>query len=186
MIIAEKKKSENIAEYVIYMFQLEDMIRAFRLDKDKIRDHIIIPQTPTNDQSVIKKSEKWFFDIVDEMKSRELEKSGHIFAVNEVINEILYLHNTFIDVTKSKSYIALFEEAEKVIEDFRKKSDLKDAHPVQIALEAMYMKLLLRLKKQTITEETEKAFDPMRKLLMHLTKAYHQMKSGDMSMFEKK
>lgn len=185
MIIAEKKKSENIAEYIIYMFQLEDMMRAFRFDKEKIRKHIIIPQTPENDQNLIDQSEKWFFDIVDEMSSRELDKSGHIYAVTEVLNEILYLHNTFIDVTKSKNYIAIYEEAEKVIEDFRKKSDLKEAHPVHVTLEAMYMKLLLRLKKQPITEETEKAFETMRKLLMHLTKAYHQMKAGNMSMFEK-
>jgi hypothetical protein len=185
MIIAEKKKSQNIAEYLIYMFQLEDMMRAFRFDKEKIKTHIIIPQTPSNDSKVVKESEQWFYNIVDEMKARELDKSGHIYAVTEVLNEILYLHNTFIDVTKSKNYIAIYDEAEKVIEDFRKKSDSKEAHPIQLALEAMYMKLLLRLKKQPITEETEKAFEPMRKLLMHLTKAYHQMKKGDMSMFEK-
>jgi len=119
------------------------------------------------------------------MKSRELEKSGHIYAVTEVLNEFLYLHNTFIDVTKSKNYIAKYEEAEKVIEDFQKKSNLNEIHPVQVALEALYMKLLLRLKKQAITDETEKAFEPMRKMLQHLTKAYHQMKKGDMSMFEK-
>ena len=184
MLIAEKKKSENIAEYMIYMFQLEDMMRAFLFDKTKIKDHIIIPQTPSNDQAVIEASEKWFYAIVDEMKSRELDQKGHTFAVTEVLNEVLYLHNTFIDVTKSKKYIAIYEEAEKVIEDFRTKSNLKEAHPVQIAIEAMYMKLLMRLKKQPISDETEKGFESMRKLLTYLTKAYHQMKKGDMSMFE--
>jgi RecG-like helicase len=185
MLIAEQKKAENIAEYIIYMFQMEDMMRAFNFDKEKIKEHIILPQTPPDDKKSLQKNEQWFYDIVDEMKSRELEKSGHIYAVTEVLNEFLYLHNTFIDVTKSKNYIAKYEEAEKVIEDFQKKSNLNEIHPVQVALEALYMKLLLRLKKQAITDETEKAFEPMRKMLQHLTKAYHQMKKGDMSMFEK-
>lgn len=184
MLIAEKAKSENIAEYLIYMFQIEDMLRAFRFDKEKIKEHVILPQTQSDDPHIIQESEKWFYAIVDEMTRRELDKTGHIFAVNEVLNELLYLHNTFIDVTKSKTYTYLYNEAENSIEDFRKKSNLKEAHPVQIAIEAMYMKLLLRLKKQPISEETEKAFETMRKLLTHLTKAYHQMKKGDMSMFE--
>jgi hypothetical protein len=184
MIIAEKAKSENIAEYLIYMFQTEDMLRAFRFDKEKIKEHIILPQVPNNDTQILKESEEWYYAIVDEMKSRELDKTGHIYAVNEVLNEMLYLHNTFLDVTKSKAYSFLYAEAENYIEDYRKKSNLKEAHPVQIAIEAMYMKLLLRLKKQSISDETEKAFEAMRKLLNHLNKAYHQMKKGDMSMFE--
>ena len=34
MIIAQQKRSENIAEYLIYMYQIEDMIRANKLDLD--------------------------------------------------------------------------------------------------------------------------------------------------------
>jgi len=41
MIIASKKRKENIAEYILYMWQIEDMIRANDFDISKIRRNII-------------------------------------------------------------------------------------------------------------------------------------------------
>ena len=34
MLIAKQKRQENIAEYVLYMWQLEDMLRACNFDVD--------------------------------------------------------------------------------------------------------------------------------------------------------
>ncbi len=41
MIIASQKRKENIAEYLIYMWQIEDIIRANNLDIDKIKENVI-------------------------------------------------------------------------------------------------------------------------------------------------
>ena len=36
MIIARRKRKENIAEYLLYMWQVEDLIRANNFDMDSI------------------------------------------------------------------------------------------------------------------------------------------------------
>ena len=41
MKIAQQLKAKNIAEYLIYMWQVEDLIRANECDIDKIRENII-------------------------------------------------------------------------------------------------------------------------------------------------
>lgn len=41
MKIAQQLKAKNIAEYLIYMWQVEDLIRANGCDIDKIRESII-------------------------------------------------------------------------------------------------------------------------------------------------
>ena len=41
MLIARQKKQENIAEYVIYMYQVEDMMRACGLDIETVKKNII-------------------------------------------------------------------------------------------------------------------------------------------------
>ncbi|MDE6125714.1 MAG: DUF4924 family protein, partial [Muribaculaceae bacterium] len=41
MIIASKKRKENVAEYILYMWQIEDLIRANKLDIDLIRTNVI-------------------------------------------------------------------------------------------------------------------------------------------------
>jgi hypothetical protein len=75
----------------------------------------------------------------------------------------------------------LLEQATPSIEEFKSKSNLKDKNNVELILHAMYMKLLMRLKKQEISSETEEAFDAMRILLAYLVKSYHEMKNGTLS-----
>ena len=181
MQIAEEKKNTNIAEYIIYMYQLEDLIRACKFDLPTIKEKIVEPQTIN--PSMLQSSEKWFFEIVREMKSRGLEKKGHINRINEVLIEIVYLHNTLLSVVKDKKYTTLFESASENIEAFRKKSDLGDIHPIEICFQALYMKLLMKLQRKEITAETENAFDTMRVVIAYLSKEYHLMKNGKSQLF---
>ena len=41
MFVASQKRKENIAEYLLYMWQIEDLIRANDLDLDKITQNIV-------------------------------------------------------------------------------------------------------------------------------------------------
>lgn len=41
MIIARRKRKENIAEYLLYMWQVEDLIRANNFDMDSIRRTVV-------------------------------------------------------------------------------------------------------------------------------------------------
>ena len=75
----------------------------------------------------------------------------------------------------------LNDQAVSTLEEFKAKSNLQDKNTIEILLHAMYMKLLMRLKKQEISAETEDAFDTMRIQLAYLVKAYHQMKNGTLS-----
>lgn len=183
MYIAREKKETNIAEYVIYMYQLEDMIRAYKFDMDQIREKIIRPQVKS--VSLEREAVKWYEEVIEEMKSRNLDRKGHLHRIGEVITELIYLHNTLKDVVEDKKYLDLLEAAESNIEAFREKSDLGNIHHVEVCFQALYMKLLLKLQGKEISAESESAFDTMRILLAYLTKGYHQMKKGDMSMFEK-
>ena len=46
MIVSEQKRKSNIAEYVIYMYQIEDVIRAYQFDIDAIIENFVMPQLP--------------------------------------------------------------------------------------------------------------------------------------------
>lgn len=100
MFIAQEKLQSNIAEYVIYMYQVEDMIRAYRFDIDKIRENIIRPQVKS--EAFENEAVKWYEELITEMKSRGLEKKGHLHRLGEVITELIYLHNTLKDVVEDK------------------------------------------------------------------------------------
>lgn len=183
MFIAQEKLQSNIAEYVIYMYQVEDMVRAYNFNIEKIRQHIIQPQVKSD--SFETEAVKWYEDVISEMKTRSLEKKGHLHRLGEVLTEMIYLHNTLKDVVEDKKYLELLAAAEENVDAFQKKSDFGSMHLVEVCFQALYMKLLLKLQGKEIGAESEAAFDTMRIILAYLTQAYHQMKAGDMTMFQK-
>lgn len=182
MQIAQQKKQQNIAEYIIYMYQVEDIIRAFKLDIDAIMEHYVLPQLP--DRSFEKQYREWYEDLIRQMKIQRIEQSGHLNELKEIIIELSYLHNTLLNMTKDVKYQGVFDRALPAIEDFKAKSNLKDKNHIEIAFHGMYMKLLLKLQKKEISAETEEAFDAMRMMLAYLGRAYHKMKSGDLDFLQ--
>ncbi len=178
MLIAKQKRKENIAEYVLYMYQIEDVIRAFNFDVDRIIDDYVRPQLP--DSSFIGPYTEWYKNLVQQMTSQKIEKTGHLHEIKEVLVELSYLHNTLLNITNDEKYKGLYERSIEFIEEFKDRSNLKDKNHIELAFHALYMKLLLKLKGQEISAETEEAFDSMRALLAYLSRAYHNMQSGSL------
>ena len=177
MLVAKKKEQENIAEYILYLFQIEDIVRSFKFNLDDIIEIFVAPNLP--DSSFTGQYRKWYQDIITEMKSTNLQNRGHLDRVMEVIRELAFLHNTLLSINESNKYRNLCESASCFIPEFRAKSGMKNNHDVEVIIHAMYMKLQLRIRGKEITAETEEAFDAMRIQMAFLVREYHKMKSGD-------
>lgn len=182
MLVAQKKQQENIAEYVLYLFQIEDIVRALNFDLDQIMDTVVKPNLP--DSSFEAQYRDWYEEIIKEMKRSKREKKGHLDRVMEVLKELVYLHNTLISMKAESKYKQLCADSVSFISEFRVKASMKDEHDVEILIHAMHMKLQFRLRKKEITQETEDALDSMRIQLAFLVREYHKMKSGDYSFMQ--
>ena len=178
MLIARHKTEENIAEYILYIFQIEDVIRAYDFDLDRIILEFVKPQLP--DESFLNEYKRWYSNLITQMKQRGLDKQGHVDEIREIIVELSYLHNTLLNLANDDKYRSTFERANTYLEEFKQRSNLKEKNHIEILFHAMYMKLLLRLQKKEISSETEEAFDAMRMVLAYLARSYKKMKSGDM------
>ena len=76
MFIASQKKKENIAEYVLYMWQIEDIIRANNLNIESITANIIDKFTSLTDkqrQDLI----EWYDSLIDMMRRENVVEKGH-------------------------------------------------------------------------------------------------------------
>ncbi len=181
MLIAQQKLQENIAEYILYMYQVEDVIRAYQFDLDRIVEEYVKPNLP--DSSFLNQYREWYRKLIVSMQSQRIEKSGHMAELNEIVMELSYLHNTLLNLANDEKYRALTEQALPMIDEFKERSNLKEKNNIEVMLHAMYMKLLLKLQKKEISAETENAFDNMRAQLAYLVRAYHQMKRGELNFF---
>jgi len=178
-MLAQQKQQENIAEYLLYMYQIEDIIRAFQFELESIVQHTVLPITENEDE--ITEYRSWYEGLIREMKAQRIEQKGHLADIQDIVIELSYLHSTLLTVYNDEKYKTLNNQAVSTLEEFKAKSNLQDKNTIEILLHAMYMKLLMRLKKQEISAETEEAFDTLRIQLAYLVKSYHQMKNGTLS-----
>ena len=72
MFTASQKKKENIAEYLLYMWQIEDLIRAHSLDMDKIKENIIDRYRLSDDQK--KEMADWYESLIDMMRREDVKR----------------------------------------------------------------------------------------------------------------
>ena len=62
-----KKEKENIAEYLLYMWQVEDLIRANDFDMDSIRRTVVDRYDQPDD--VKEEIAKWYEELIEMMRS---------------------------------------------------------------------------------------------------------------------
>jgi len=178
MLIANQKKKENIAEYVLYMFQVETVIRGFKLNIEDVYDHYICQMTSIEDARQDVK--QWYLEIIEEMKKNDLEEKGHIARVHETMDEMTFLHNTLLTSLEDTEYQEIHTEAGPYIQELRDKSGSKAFSDIEICLTGLFGKLTLKIQQKEISEETSIAFESFTKLLATLSLRYKDFKSGNL------
>lgn len=179
MLIAQAKRQENIVEYILYMFQLQDMLRAIKFDEEYIMYNIV--HNMSADEEVRKDIMQWYRELITSMKKEGLETSGNTSELNGVISELVLLNGMLINQLKDQKYQQLYDAAQPFVEEFRAKAKNTKASEIMVCLNALYAKLLLKLKKQEISEESEEAFKAFAMQLAYLSKKYKDMYSGKLS-----
>jgi hypothetical protein len=170
MIIAEQKRKENIAEYLLYMYQVEDMIRANALDLDSI-DHSLISLFDV-DYSVKREMREWYKSLIKMMKDEGKEESGHLDILEHVTEKLHELHEGLLEQGIDISYRESHQRAKDNLDALRMRSGHNNRNDVQVAMNGLYGLLLLRLQKTPVSTETEKAFEPIREWVAELSARY--------------
>ena len=168
MKIASQKRKENIAEYLIYMWQIEDIIRANNLDIEKIKDNIIDKfQNLTPEQK--KEMTEWYESLIDMMRRENVTKSGHLQLSKNVIIQLAELHQTLLKDPEFPEYTALFYKTLPYIVELRSKAGDEKKGEIETCFTALYGMLLLRLQQKEITPETQEAIAQISKFIATLS-----------------
>jgi hypothetical protein len=170
MQIAQQKKENNIAEYILYMWQLEDIIRANNFDDSALNKLLVEPLSV--DKNTKAQIDAWYRVLIDKMKAQKLDKAGHLSELTELIIELKYLHDTLLNVLNDKAYEKLYLSSKLNIDALRIKSGATEQNDISVCLNGLYGLLLLRLKKQEISSETTEAMLSISRLIAYLASKY--------------
>lgn len=178
MQISQQLKEKNIAEYLIYMWQVEDIIRANDCDLDCL-DQNIISRYPEEDRPALR---EWYGNLVTMMREEDVREKGHLQINRNVIINLTDLHNALLASPKFPFYSAAYFKALPFIVELRGKSGKKEEPELETCFEALYGVMLLRLQKKEISPETNKAIEAISGFLSLLANYYDKERRGELEL----
>jgi len=170
MIISQIKRKENIAEYLLYMWQIEDMIRANNLDIEKIDKNLI--SLYQVDDATKKEIKEWYESLIKMMELEDVREKGHLQINKNVIIRLADLHHQLLESPKFPEYGAEFYRTLPYVVELRAKAGNNKVGEIETCFNALYGVLMLKLQKHTISEDTEKAIKQISKFLTMLSSLY--------------
>ena len=171
MYTASEKKRENIAEYLLYMWQIEDLIRANLLDIEKIEENILSKYTIL-DNIQRKHLREWYESLIDMMKREGVTESGHIQLNKNVIIQLTDLHQRLLADQKFAEYAAEFYKILPYIVELRAKARDNKTDEIETCFNALYGLILLKIAGKEVSEETQQAAKEISRFLALLSKYY--------------
>ena len=145
-----KRKREHIAEYILYLWQIEDYLRAF-------------PEQAMNSTELM--------EISDMMHAEGIMNGGHLQLAQNALSELEELHDELYDT--EAPYRAVILHLEPALNLLKAKTDRPTMSDVEACLVLLYQVMLLRLQKIEITPETEVTVKDATQLLRFLSKTYY-------------
>ncbi len=166
MFIAQKLKKENICEYLLYMWQTEDILRALQLNIDSVNETIVARYKDLNADER-KQLLDWYESLMDMMRRENLQQTGHLQINKNTLSDLEEFHYQLLKTGKNPTYNAVFYALSNNLIELRKKSNQQKSD-IEQCLNFMYGILLLKLRKTDIspqTLETKKEISGFLKLL---------------------
>ena len=176
MFISRQLKQQNIAEYLIYMWQVEDLIRAYGCDLETIRQQLVA-RYPAEQQAELG---QWYEDLIEMMRREEVMQQGHLQINRNVITWLTDLHLQLLASSKFPYYNAAYYKALPFIVELRAKGANREEPELETCFDALYGILLLRLQKKEISEETKKAQEAITTMLSMLSTYYIEDRKGEL------
>ena len=180
MIIARQKRKENIAEYLLYMWQVEDLIRANKFDMDSINRTVIAHYDQT--EEVKKEIAQWYEELIEMMRSEGVMEKGHIQLNKNVIITLTDLHLRLLKSPKEMVYSAAYYKTLPYIVQLRAKSGGEDLPELETCFAAVYGYLLLRMRGKEVSAETLEGIKQISSFLALLAEKYREDMKGELKL----
>jgi hypothetical protein len=176
MIIAQEKRKTNIAEFILYMWQVEDLIRASNFNFSHI-DKTVISKFSLPEKTITE-IRSWYANLITLMMEEKIQERGHMSFLTNLIRELNDLHLRLLQAEDEKKYQEIYQQARENIRTFKQKSPETYASEIEVCLTGLYGYLMLRLQQSEISDETKAAMTSFSNLLAALSTRFREIEEG--------
>lgn len=145
MDIAQAKRRENIAEYILYLWQLEDLLRALQFSPEAIHSQLVAPRKdlPEEQKSVLL---MWYLDLANLLRQEGKEEKGHLEHTLHLITDLHDLHLQLLKLPAGAHYRQTFAKLEPELPRLRAIMGNPGMNDTELCFRALYAAMLYRIK----------------------------------------
>lgn len=170
MYIAQELRKKNIAEYLLYMWQIEDTIRAFDCSLARIRREYIENFKYTDEQK--DEETDWFGNLIRMMNQEGCREKGHLMINKVTMHQLEELHAQLLQSTKYPFYNSEYYKVLPFIVELRNRGANKEENEIETCFDSLYGVMMLRLQKKEISTNTQHAVKEISTLVGMLNDYY--------------
>lgn len=187
MIIANKLKETNRAEYLLYMWQVEGIIRLYGCDIDRLDDEYLkrfdLPAATAAEMR------QWYSDLCDMMRAEAKQESGHLQICENIIIGLADLNAQLLESDKFPYYKQMYYRVLPYVVELRSRRAADASAPETAStgefrqlFEVLYGVMMLRLQNKEVSTETQRAAQDISALLGQLSDYWKADKAGELKL----
>lgn len=175
MLIARELRKTNIAEYILYMWQIEDLLRAFSFNNELIKKQLV--DRFNTDDKLSSEILTWYTNLSLMMEKEHVLEKGHLQVFTNLVNDLYEFHIKMIETRKDMDYVYLYERNRQAIIELVQKSNT--VNEIEACFLALYGLMILKIKNSEISDQTRITAEQLARLVGHLSVRYLQYENDD-------
>lgn len=184
MLVALQKRRENIAEYILYLWQVEDLLRALQFSPEAIYA-TLVAKTEGTDEQQKENIFNWYMQIVELLRQEGKAEKGHIDHTLHLIADLHNLHLQLMKLPIGEHYRCTYAPLAAELPRLRTLMDNDDISDTELCFRALYAAMLYRIKGggERVIEDTLAVISPA---IGELAALHGKVERGELDLFEEK
>lgn len=179
MLASKELRTKNIAEYLLYMWQVEDLLRANGFDPERVAGAVLGEDA---DAKTREEYVRWYGELVEMMTAEEVRVQGHLQINRNIVILLSDLNRRILQSGGCGGYKQAYYAALPVMVEFRARSGDTDQDEIESCFDFMYGIWMLRMQGRTISPGTADAAKRVSSLLALLASYYAKELDGGLDL----
>lgn len=183
MDIAKQKRRENIAEYILYLWQIEDLLRALQFSPEAIHSTLVAPRKDLSeaDKPVYL---MWYLDIANLLRQEGKEEQGHLEHTLHLIRELHDLHLQLMKLPAGEHYRRTCARLEPELPRLRAVVGNPGMSDTELCFRALYAAMLYRIKGEGGKSAVADTIEFVSPVIAELADMHRKVETGAVDLFK--
>lgn len=185
MDIAKAKRRENIAEYILYLWQLEDLLRALQFSPEAIYSQLIAPRRDLEEgqRPVFL---MWYMDIANLLREEGKEEKGHLEHTLHLIRDLHDLHLQLMKLPAGEHYRQTYARLEPLLPRLREVMGNPGMNDTELCFRALYATMLYRIKGEGDKSAVTDTIEFISPVIGELAAMHGKVERGEIDLFKER